>query len=122
TDVLVQLKAPPQAVFQEGLTTGSNYIRFRLSPEQSISVGARVKNSGEEMTGHGIDLIAHHRPADEMPPYERRSATRSGGICPCSRGRTASKPPGASSIRFWETRHLSSNTSRTHGDRSKPTS
>jgi glucose-6-phosphate 1-dehydrogenase len=71
TDVLVRMKAPPQAVFQEGVTAGANYIRFRLSPEQSISVGARVKNSGEEMTGHGIDLIAHHRPADEMPPYER---------------------------------------------------
>jgi glucose-6-phosphate 1-dehydrogenase len=71
TDVLVQLKAPPQAVFQEGSAAGANYIRFRLSPEQSISIGARVKVPGEDMTGHGIDLIAHHRPADEMPPYER---------------------------------------------------
>jgi glucose-6-phosphate 1-dehydrogenase len=71
TDVLVQLKAPPQAVFQEAATAGSNYIRFRLGPEQSISIGARVKMPGEVMTGQGIDLIAHHRPADQMPPYER---------------------------------------------------
>jgi len=71
TDVVVQLKAPPQAVFHDVAPTGANYVRFQLSPDEFISIGANVKVAGEEMSGEGIDLIAHHRPPNEMPPYER---------------------------------------------------
>jgi len=52
-------------------STYERYVRFRLSPDVFISVGARVKAPGEEMAGEDIDLIAHHHPAGEMMPYER---------------------------------------------------
>ena len=71
TEVMVELKRPPQNVFDDIAPNQSNYFRFRLSPEVFISVGARVKAPGEEMAGEDIDLIAHHRAADEMLPYER---------------------------------------------------
>ena len=71
TDVLVELKRPPQIVFDDIASGEANYVRFRLSPDVFISVGARVKVPGEEMAGEDIDLIAHHHPAEEMMPYER---------------------------------------------------
>lgn len=71
TEVLVEFKRPPQIVFDDIAEGQSNYVRFRLSPDVFISIGARVKTAGEEMTGEGIDLMAHHRAAEEMPPYER---------------------------------------------------
>ena len=71
TDVMVELKRPPQIVFDDIASGEANYVRFRLSPDVFISVGARVKVPGEEMAGEDIDLIAHHHPAEEMMPYER---------------------------------------------------
>jgi glucose-6-phosphate 1-dehydrogenase len=71
TDVMVELKRPPQTVFDDIASGQANYVRFRLSPDVFISFGARVKVPGEEMVGEHIDLIAHHHPAEEMMPYER---------------------------------------------------
>src|SRR5438132_4614792 len=71
TDVMVELKRPPQAVFGDGTAGQPNYVRFRLSPAVFISVGARGKAPGEEMVGEDITLIAHHHPGEEMMPYER---------------------------------------------------
>ena len=71
TEVIVQLKRPPQNVFDDTSVNHPNYVRFRLSPDVVISIGARVKRPGEEMIGEDIDLIAHHDAAGEMMPYER---------------------------------------------------
>jgi glucose-6-phosphate 1-dehydrogenase len=71
TEVMVELKRPPQTVFDDIAAGQSNYVRFRLSPDVFISIGARVKAPGEEMVGERINLIAHHHPASEMMPYER---------------------------------------------------
>src|SRR5207245_5756675 len=60
-----------QIVFDDIASGQANYVRFRLSPDVFISVGARVKVPGEEMAGEDINLIAHHHPASEMMPYER---------------------------------------------------
>jgi glucose-6-phosphate 1-dehydrogenase len=71
TEVMVELKRPPQNVF-DNITPGeTNYVRFRLSPDVFISIGARVKIAGEEMAGEGTDLMAHRHPGDQMVPYER---------------------------------------------------
>jgi glucose-6-phosphate 1-dehydrogenase len=70
-EVNVELKRPPQIVFDDIAAGKSNYVRFRLSPDVFISVGARVKTAGEEMIGESIDLLEHHRTAEEMMPYER---------------------------------------------------
>ncbi len=71
TEILVELKTPPQAVFGEVEPPQSNYYRFRLSPDVLISLGARAKVPGEAMWGEGVQLIVRSHPTDEMPPYER---------------------------------------------------
>jgi glucose-6-phosphate 1-dehydrogenase len=71
TEVVVHLKSPPLAIFDEVGPANSNYFRFRLSPEVLISIGARVKQLGEDMRGEPVELIAHHQPHGEISPYER---------------------------------------------------
>ena len=71
TEVFVDLKAPPVAIFDEIEPAQSNYFRFRLSPEVVISAGARVKRPGEEMVGDAVELVARHSLAGEKAPYER---------------------------------------------------
>jgi glucose-6-phosphate 1-dehydrogenase len=71
TEVRVNLKCPPLAIFDEVSPATSNYFRFRLSPEVTISAGARVKQHGEEMRGEPVELIARHEPRSEILPYER---------------------------------------------------
>jgi glucose-6-phosphate 1-dehydrogenase len=71
TEVIVDLKCPPVAIFDEINPAQSNYFRFRLSPEVVISVGARVKRLGEEMVGDDVELVARHSVAGEKAPYER---------------------------------------------------
>ncbi len=71
TEVMVALKPPPQAVFDESEPSRSNYLRFRLSPNVLISLGARAKVPGEAMIGEEVELIARHHPGDDMAPYER---------------------------------------------------
>lgn len=71
TEVMVNLKRPPLAIFDEISSAASNYFRFRLSPEVVISVGARVKRHGEKMRGEPVELIARHEPLSEQLPYER---------------------------------------------------
>jgi glucose-6-phosphate 1-dehydrogenase len=71
TEVIVDLKLPPVAIFDEIGAAQSNYFRFRLSPEVVISEGARVKRPGEEMVGDAVELVARHAPAGEKSPYER---------------------------------------------------
>jgi glucose-6-phosphate 1-dehydrogenase len=71
TEVIVDLKCPPLAIFDTITPAQSNYFRFRLGPEVVISVGARVKRPGEEMIGEPVELVAHRSLAGEKSPYER---------------------------------------------------
>jgi glucose-6-phosphate 1-dehydrogenase len=71
TEILVELKRPPQAVFDESKPAHSNYYRFRLSPIVKISLCARAKVPGEDMRGEEVELVATHQSPDEMTPYER---------------------------------------------------
>ena len=71
TEVIVDLKRPPLAVFDSIAPAQSNTLRFRLGPEVVISLGARVKRPGDEMVGEPVDLIARRSPASEDLPYER---------------------------------------------------
>src|ERR1043166_2445178 len=48
-----------------------NFVRFRLSPEVIISIGARTKAPGETMNGEDVELLVRHVEAGEMGPYER---------------------------------------------------
>lgn len=71
TEVLVELRRPPLDVFGEADVLDPNYVRFRLSPDMSISLGARTKTPGDDMVGHRVELEATHRSVDERPPYQR---------------------------------------------------
>lgn len=71
TEVFVQLKHPPQVVFDRVEADRSNYFRFRLSPNVFISIGARVKKPGPEMVGEETELIAVRSPGHQRPPYTR---------------------------------------------------
>jgi glucose-6-phosphate 1-dehydrogenase len=71
TEVVVELKRPPFDVFAERQATDANYLRFRLTPDMSISLGARAKKPGEQMVGEEIELVARHEIGTEVPPYQR---------------------------------------------------
>lgn len=73
TEVWVQLKAPPQALFADSIPAGgsANYVRFRLSPTSSIALGARVKRAGKEFVGDQRELYMLEEEPGEQAPYER---------------------------------------------------
>ena len=71
TQVVVDLKCPPMAIFDEILPAHSNYFRLRLSPEVVIATGVRVKRAGDAMRGEDVELTARHQHVDEKSPYER---------------------------------------------------
>ncbi len=71
TEITVRLRAPPQALFADTAQSPPNHFRFRLSPDVSISVGARVKVAGAVMTGQETELIVHRDLCEDMMPYER---------------------------------------------------
>jgi glucose-6-phosphate 1-dehydrogenase len=71
TEVLVDLRHPPQRVFEEPEPPDGDYVRFRLTPDMSISIGARAKMPGEAMVGEAVELFASHRSGTERPPYQR---------------------------------------------------
>jgi len=71
TEVVVNLKAPPIALFDPASAPLPNYFRFRLSPEVVICLGATVKKFGEVLHGEHVELIARHESRLEVSPYER---------------------------------------------------
>ncbi|MBU6249200.1 MAG: glucose-6-phosphate dehydrogenase [Xanthomonadaceae bacterium] len=71
TEILVDLKTPPLAIFDTIEPPQSNTFRFRLSPEVVISASARVKQPGAAMRGQSVELVARRDMADQQTPYER---------------------------------------------------
>ena len=51
TEVMAELRRPPQTVFDDIEPGDSNYFRFLLSPDFFISASARFKKPGEAMAG-----------------------------------------------------------------------
>ncbi len=72
-EVLIELKPPPQRLFDDSAPTNSraNYLRFRLSPHSAIALAARVKRPGEEFTGEQRELFLLNEQPKEQSPYER---------------------------------------------------
>jgi len=75
TEVMIELKKPPQVVFHEAVPLRGNYVRLRLSPAVEIAVGARTKQAGEGMKGEQVELLVSERPEQghegRMDAYER---------------------------------------------------
>lgn len=68
TEVIVNLRQPPLTT----LATRSNYFRFRLGPDLSLSLGARVKRPGPQLVSMPTELSAvSQAQSNEMEAYER---------------------------------------------------
>jgi glucose-6-phosphate 1-dehydrogenase len=73
SEVMVELKAPPQRLFVDSVspTGATNYLRFRLSPRSAIALAARVKRAGKEFVGDQRELYLSDEQPGEEAPYER---------------------------------------------------
>jgi glucose-6-phosphate 1-dehydrogenase len=75
TEVVVQLKHAPPVVFPKNSPPQENYVRFRLSPQVVIAIGAHAKRPGEGMSGEPVELSVVDAPAQgqagRMEAYER---------------------------------------------------
>jgi glucose-6-phosphate 1-dehydrogenase len=75
TEVLVELKRPPQVVFDEPAPALGNYVRLRLGPNVAIAIGARAKRPGEGMRGERVELSVLEQPEQgrngRLEAYER---------------------------------------------------
>jgi len=73
TEILVELKAPPQKLFADASPANGygNYVRFRLSPDSAIGLAARVKMPGKEFVGEQKELYLLEGHAGAPSPYER---------------------------------------------------
>ena len=73
TEVLVELKPPPQRLFADSApsATPANYLRFRVSPDSAIAIAARVKLAGKEFVGEQRELYLSEERTGEEAPYER---------------------------------------------------
>jgi len=73
TEILVELRPPPQKLFADSdPTTGrTNYLRFELSPTSAIALSARVKRKGKEFVGEQRELYLVDEQPGEESPYER---------------------------------------------------
>jgi glucose-6-phosphate 1-dehydrogenase len=73
TEVLVELKHPPQRLFADsGPADGqANYLRFRLSPNAAVALATRVKLAGKEFVGEQRELYLLEERPEEEAPYER---------------------------------------------------
>jgi glucose-6-phosphate 1-dehydrogenase len=73
TEVVVELKRPPQKLFADSVPASGppNYLRFQLSPNPAIAIAARVKRAGEEFLGDQRELFLADQNTGEELPYER---------------------------------------------------
>jgi glucose-6-phosphate 1-dehydrogenase len=72
-EVLVELKPPPQRLFDDSRPEAgrANYLRFRLSPSSAVALAARVKRAGKEFIGDQQELYLLEEQHGEEGPYER---------------------------------------------------
>jgi glucose-6-phosphate 1-dehydrogenase len=68
TEIVVKLRRPPEIV--EGVALPRNYVRFRLSPDFAIAVGASIKAPGEGMAAEEVELDVAHERSGDLEPYE----------------------------------------------------
>ena len=73
TEILVELKPPPQKLFADAVLRSerSNYVRFRLSPNSAVALAARVKLAGKDFVGEQRELFLSEEQPGEESPYER---------------------------------------------------
>jgi glucose-6-phosphate 1-dehydrogenase len=69
TQIVAKIYEPP-AIFSK-TPPPCNYIRFQVSPDVKIALGASEKNSGSDFIGHPVELLAATLPGEmDTLPYE----------------------------------------------------
>ncbi len=68
TEVVARLRTPPSLV--EGLPVPPNHLRFRLSPDFIIALGALIKAPGERLMSQEVELELAHTRVGDLEPYE----------------------------------------------------
>jgi glucose-6-phosphate 1-dehydrogenase len=73
TEVLVELKAPPQALFADSqpVVGRNDYFRFQLAPMAVVALAARVKHPGKEFIGDQRELTLADEHPSEQSAYAR---------------------------------------------------
>lgn len=72
TEVVVELRRPPQQVFDAPARGSANYVRFRLGPGSvAIAIGARTKKPGAAMAGNDVELYVCNEKGGDSNAYER---------------------------------------------------
>jgi glucose-6-phosphate 1-dehydrogenase len=78
TEVLGRFRKPP-TVIEDG-SLSQNYLRFRISPEMTIAIGATVMGPDEQMKSERVEIVASRHPCpQEMDAYERVLSDAMGG-------------------------------------------
>ncbi len=72
TEVLVTLKHPPQRIFSGREFDGGapNHLRFRMSPNVEIALGASVMAAGRRGELENVELFARRDPRLQIEAYE----------------------------------------------------
>jgi glucose-6-phosphate 1-dehydrogenase len=98
--VLVELKPPPQRLFDDSAPVAgrANYLRFRLSPNSAVALAARVKRAGKEFVGDQRELYLLDEQPGEETPTSGRWVTPWPATARSSHVRTRWRPPGRWSI------------------------
>jgi glucose-6-phosphate 1-dehydrogenase len=68
TEVVARLRSPPSLV--EAVPVPPNHLRFRLSPDFVIALGALIKAPGEKLLGQEVELELARTRAEDLEPYE----------------------------------------------------
>jgi glucose-6-phosphate 1-dehydrogenase len=70
TEVVVRLRQPPK-IFPR-MSAPPNHVRFRISPDVDIALGATVMDAADATIGAPVELLVSRHPgAEEMDAYER---------------------------------------------------
>jgi glucose-6-phosphate 1-dehydrogenase len=69
TEVVARLRQPPQIFSRDPMPP--NYVRFRVSPDMTIGLGAHVRLPGEVPRGTPVEMVAtQHANPEDILPYE----------------------------------------------------
>jgi glucose-6-phosphate 1-dehydrogenase len=68
TEIVVRLQKPPTLI--TGLDLPANYLRFRLSPEFVIALGAMVRAPGQKIAGEEVELELSRHEGKDLEPYD----------------------------------------------------
>ena len=115
TEVVAKLRRPPSIV--ERIQLPPNHVRFRLSPDFEISLGASIKAPGEALAASRSSSSDPCAGRGDLDAYEELLGDAMRATPSASRARTTWRRRGGSSTRDPGRAHLSTSTSPGPGGR-----